>query len=821
MGENSRVKQFWNTIRTPRWAKFLLRGVLVVLLLMVTAYVSLAWYINSHKEEVLASVTEKLNEGLQGSITIGDMEPTFLKGFPLVSLRLEDVIIRDSLYAEHNHTLLNAGSLELSVNALALMRGTIEIKKVSIIDAAIDLFTDVDGYSTTAVFKKSEGEPGSGGGTFPELRKFSLENVSFVIDNRKGGKLYNFKIADLSGAMKYSSKGWDADINLNTLVKSMAFSTRKGSFIKDKIVDGDFDINFNESEGLITVAPNDLEIGGEDFIVGAKFKTTGPTSDFSINIENKKILWKNASHLLSPNITSRLDMFDLTEPISVKCDIIGDFNIVGDPLIRVNAIIKDNLLTTPGGQVSKCNFTGVFTNNHVKEKGFNDANSAVKLFNFKGNYGDIPISMKKVFILDFEKPIAVGDFSSKFEVAKLASLIDEGLMKFSKGTADVKVNFKADIVNFMLAKPLVDGVIKINNANVAYVPRKLEFKDINVALNFTKDDLDISKINMKSGKSIVTMQGSIKNFLNLYYTAPEKIVLNWKIHSPQLHLGEFMGFLGSRNKGAKVKKKPGEGSFSEELNQLFDRSNVDIKLRVDKLYYNKFLATNVGADVFLTESGVIIKNAGLQHAGGTLVLSGNMEQKGAVNKYNMNATVNNVDIRKFFHAFSNFGLESLQANNLKGVLSTKANVSGNITDAGTMVPKSMNGTVSFAIKKGALIDFAPVRSVGKFAFPFRKMDTITFNNLNGKFDVKGEKVTIQPMQINSSILNMDIAGVYSFGKGTNINVDVPLRNPKKDKDITDEEELAKRRNRGIVLHLVALDDTDGKVKVKLGSGKKD
>ncbi|RZJ75452.1 MAG: AsmA family protein [Flavobacterium sp.] len=821
MGENSRLKEFWNTIKTPRWAKFLLRGVFVVLLLMVTAYVSLAWYINSHKEEVLASVTEKMNEGLQGSITIGDMEPTFLKGFPLVSLRLEDVIIRDSLYAKHNHTLLKAGSLELSVNALALMRGTIEIKKVSISDAAIDLFTDVDGYSTTAVFKKSKGEPGSGGGTYPELRKFSLENVAFVIDNRKGGKLYNFKIADLNGIMKYSSKGWDADISLNTLVKSMAFSTRKGSFIKDKIVDGDFDINFNENEGLINVAPNDLEIGGEDFIVGAKFKTSGPTSDFSINIENKNILWKNASHLLSPNITSRLDMFDLTEPISVKCDIIGDFNVVGDPLIRVNAIIKDNLLTTPGGEVSNCNFTGVFTNNHVKEKGFNDANSAVKLFNFKGNYGDIPFSMKKIFILDFEKPIAVGDFSSKFEVAKLASLIDEGLMKFSKGTGDIKVNFKADIVNFMLAKPLVDGVIKINNANVAYVPRKLEFKDINVALNFTKDNLDISKINLKSGKSIVTMQGSIKNFLNLYYTAPEKIVLNWTIHSPQLHLGEFMGFLGSRNKGAAVKKKPGTGTFSEELNQLFDRSNVDIKLRVDKLYYNKFLATNVGADVLLTESGVIIKNAGLQHAGGTLALSGNMEQKGSVNRYNMNANVNNVDIRKFFHAFSNFGLESLQANNLKGILSTKANVSGNITDSGAMVPKSMNGTVSFAIKKGALIDFGPVRSVGKFAFPFRKMDTITFNNLNGKFDVKGEKVTIQPLQINSSVLNMDIAGVYSFGKGTNINVDVPLRNPKKDKDITDEDELAKRRNRGIVLHLVALDDTDGKVKVKLGSGKKD
>ncbi|MEN0082259.1 MAG: AsmA family protein, partial [Flavobacterium lindanitolerans] len=83
-----------------------------------------------------------------------------------------------------------------------------------------------------------------------------------------------------------------------------------------------------------------------------------------------------------------------------------------------------------------------------------------------------------------------------------------------------------------------------------------------------------------------------------------------------------------------------------------------------------------------------------------------------------------------------------------------------------------------------------------------------------------EKVTIHPMQINSSVLNMDIAGIYSFGKGTNIALDVPLRNPKNDKDITDKEKLEERRNRGIVLHLLASDGDDGKIKIRLVSKKK-
>lgn len=804
----------------PRWARWVFRGVLVTFLFMIVSYVSLAWYINTHKEEVLASVTAELNEGLTGTLEIGDMDPTFLTGFPRVSLRLGKVILKDSLYARHGKTLLKAESLNIAVNALALMRGTIEIKKVSIENAAINMYTDSLGYSNASVFKKGKKAGGEGGGSFPELRKLDLEDVTFVIDNQKSGKLYNFAIDDLSGGIEYTDGGWDADIRLNTVVHSMAFSTRKGSFIKNKRVEGKFDISYKDTDSLIVIKKNPLEIGGEDFSVAARFKTGGTAAKFAINIENKSILWRNAANLLSPNITGKLMMFDLKKPIAVKCDIIGDFNEKGDPLIRVNAEVEDNTLDTPGGTVGNCTFFGVFSNNHAKEKGFNDANSAIKLFGFKGDYSGIPIVMKKVFILDLEKPLAVGDFSSNFNMEKLSGIIDTDLLKFSKGTANVKLNFSADIVDFKLSKPLVKGVVSIEGANVSYVPRKLDFKDISVALNFTKDDLFISRIILKSGKSIVNMDGSIKNFLNLYYTDPAKIVLTWNIYSPQLHLGEFMGFLGSRQRTRAAAVKASKGNVTEDLNLLFEKSNVDMKLRVDKLYYNRFFATDAKADVLLTDNGVVVKNAGLKHAGGSLIINGTMLQQGKINKYSLDAVINDVDINKFFYAFDNFGMETLKSNNLKGLMTSKASITGSITDSGMMVPKSMYGNVTFVLKKGMLLDFDPVKNVGKFAFPFRDMKNIEFYNLNGKLDVKGEKVTIHPMKINSSVLNMDVEGVYSFGRGTEIYVDVPLRNPKKDKDITDRKELAERRNRGIVLHLKAVDDEDGKVKVRLG-GKKE
>ncbi|HLA55423.1 MAG TPA: AsmA-like C-terminal region-containing protein [Flavobacterium sp.] len=802
----------------PIWLKLTIRGLGIFAVTVIMSYLVLAWYVNNHKQQVLKSVTEKLNENLNGRLSVGNMETTFLQDFPNLSLHLQNVVIVDSLFLIHKKELLRAGDFDISVNALALLRGTIEIRKIAISNGIVNLFTDENGYSNTSVFrKKTKKSNDVTAGSYPELRKFSLENVKFSIDNQNKNKRYQFAIDKLKGNIDYNSGGWESELKLKTLVNSMAFSTKKGSFMRGKIVEGKFEANYNEDTGLLTVKPNGLEIGGEDFVVVAKFNIAENGTKFEINVSNKAILWKNASKLLSPNISSRLGMFDLEKPISVSCNLIGDFNAAGDPLIYVKAQIRDNQLTTPGGIVTDCNFDGEFTNNHIKGNGLNDKNSAVILSHFTGKYNEIPVVMKKVSILDFEHPMAIGDFESDFELARLENIIDKNLLGFSKGKAKVRLNYKADIVDYKLAKPIVDGLVEIKNADLKYTPRNLAFQDVSVNLDFKNENLFISRIHLKTGKSTVEMDGKILNFLNLYYTAPEKIILDWNIYSPQLHLREFMGFVGSRKKSKIVKTK--HGNFTEELNTLFEKSNINMKMVVGKLYYDHFFATNGKANILLSESGITIKSAGLKHADGTIKLNGTIIQSGNTNAYKLNADVANVDISKFFYAFDNFGLQSLKSGNLKGYLSTNAAISGQITDGGLMVPKSMNGNIGFGIKKGELVNFTPLKSIGKLAFAFRDLNNISFDDLNGKFQIAGEKVTIVPMQINSSVLNMDMEGIYSFGKGTKIYIAVPLRNPQKDKNIIDADELAKRRTRGIVLNLIAQDGADGKVKIGLGKKK--
>lgn len=804
----------------PRWSKITLKifGIFTGLVFLI--FLATGAYVSYNRKRLLISITEELNKNLNGKLTIGSMDPTFLKGFPDVSLKLNNVMLKDSLWNIHHHSLLEAKNLEVAVNMLALLRGTIEIKKIGIRNAVIYLYTDSNGYSNSSILKakrKQEADKNKDAASPAEIRKFTLKNVEFVLDSRKGNKYFEFVVDDLKGNVDYTGSDWLADIKLKTLVKSLAFNAKKGSFVKNKILEGPFKISYTDKSGVIEVSPNKLAIGSDEFIIGAKFDTSKEHTAFSIAIGADQIRWRNASALLAPNISSRLNMFNLDKPIDATCSITGDMGPGGDPEINVKAIVRNNVLTTPGGLVRHCNFTGIFTNNYQKGKGHTDRNSAIKLFDFKGAYQNIPFSIDTASINNLDKPVATGVFRSAFDMVSLNKVLGDDLLKFSKGRANVKLSYQADIVNFKLTKPFVTGLIDITDADVSYVPRNLNFTRTNISLNFTDRDLFIKNIRLQSGKSVVYMDGRVRNFLNLYYTAPEKILLTWKIRSRQLHLGEFLGFLGSRKISRKASHK--NETFSDDLNKVFEKSQVEMHLDVDKVYYNKFLATNAQADIRLTEKGIAIRNVGVKHAGGAVQLSGMVTQHGALNRFSINSHISNVDIKHFFYSFDNFGLHTLTSKNLKGFLFAKAKISGDISDKGKLNSNSLYGNISFDLKQGALLNFEPIRNIGKFAFPFRDLDNITFNNLTGKFDVRGQQITINPMQVNSSLLNMDVAGVYSLGLGTNIAVDVPLRNPKKDEDITDTNEIRARRMKGIVLHLLATDGEDGKIKIKLNRNR--
>ncbi|MFD0794914.1 AsmA-like C-terminal region-containing protein [Mucilaginibacter litoreus] len=803
----------------PKWFKITLKVIGVLVLLFILTIVGVTMYISFNKAKVLKMVNEQLDKSVDGTLVIGDMKPNFFRGLPDVSLSLQNVLVRDKNFNKHKHTLLNAKNFDISLNTLALFKGTIDINHITINNASIDLFTDSTGYSNTSVFKKDNKkvkDNPSESSSATQLKNFSLNNVNFTVDNRKANKLFNFAVKSLNGNIAYPDSGWHASFKLNVLAKSMAFNTLKGSFIENKQLEGDFSAGYNEDNGNVSVKVAPLNIGGDPFNVNAVFRTKKEPTDFSINLSAPQLLWRHASNLLAANIQKSLNMFNLDKPIAVSASINGSFGGGGDPLLFVTAKVQNNKLTTPGGVIENCSFNGSFTNNYIKGKEIGDENSIIKLTAFKGTYNHLPFTIDTGSVINLSKPIATGNFKSSFPAADLNWFLQDDVAKFSNGSADINLRYRADVVDYKINKPFVNGSINLRNTDFYYLPRKLKLKNSSFSLNFVKNDLILNNIRVQSGRSIVTMEGRVNNFLNLYYDAPEKILLTWQIRSPQLYLGEFLGFLGQRKAAPTAKRRGNDANFIDQLATALDKGRAEMHMQVNKVYYKKFLATDTRADLLTTEDGIIIKNVGLKTAGGSLSMNGRLVQGNNLNRFAINTTIVHVNMREFFTAFNNFGLQDFTSENLKGYLSAKTNITGGITDAGDLVPKSIKGNLDLSLRDAALLNFHPLIGVGKFVFPFRDLKNIMIPKLDGHFVVNGDMITIKPLQVSSSVLNVDVAGVYGMTKGTDIALDIPLRNPKDDFKIEDPEERKKKRYKGIVVHIRAHEE---KGKMKIGWNK--
>nr|WP_294943584.1 AsmA family protein [uncultured Mucilaginibacter sp.] len=790
----------------PKWLKISLKVLGAIILLFILLAVGVTVYVANNKEKVLAQVIKKLNENLDGTLTVGDIKPSFFSNFPDVSLVLKNVVIRDRQFPKHHHTLLDAKDFNVSVNAASLLRGVISINNIDIDNATIDLYTDSTGYSNTAVFKKSKKDSvkaeANEGNSSTQLKKFSFTNVNFTINNQQRYKLFNFAVSQLNGKMTYPDTGWHANVHLNVLAKNLAFNTKRGSFLKNQQIATNLGAGFNEKTGRLTVTAGDFDIGGDVFGLNALFVTGKRDDTFAFHLTNNKLLWRRASALLAPNIQVTLNKFNLDKPIAVRAIISGSF-AGGDPYFYVSAIVDNNRLTIPGGIIDDCKFNAVFTNENIKGKGFSDANSVIRLAKFKGSYSHLPFAIDTGSITNLEVPIATGNIKANFPVTDFNYLLGSKVAKFTRGSADFNLRYKADIINLKLTKPLVQGAINLKDINIRYIPRNLNLTNSSISLNFTGNDLLLNNIRLQSGKSIVRMEGQVKNFLNLYYSAPEKILINWQVTSPQIYLGEFIGFLNSAKPSRAPARPANNGNAIVQLATVLNSAKADMHMRINELHYKKFLATDVNADLLLSEDGIRINHVGLKTSQGSLRLNGNLVQKGNVNDFIIATTISNVNVSQFFYAFDNFGLTDLTSENLKGFLSARTSTTGSITNTGDIVKHSLRGKVLINLKDGALLNFKPIQKVGKFAFPFRDLDNITLSALDGDFDLMGDRITINPMEVSSSVLNMDVAGVYGLTNGTDIALDIPLRNPKNDAKITDKEELQKKRFKGIVLHIRA------------------
>ncbi|MEZ2446343.1 AsmA family protein [Chitinophaga sp. RCC_12] len=806
-----------------KWLRIILITGGIFIALLVLLILGMTWYIHANKDNFLKQITAQLNDHLSGNIRIADMEPSLWKSFPSVSIALKKVVLEDSLFQQHHHPLLDVDYIFVRVNTLSLLRKHINVNEITLQDGTIFLYTDTTGYSNTYVLQRKSAPKKNNSSKDASIKKLMLTNISFIIDNRQKFKLFHLDVRQLDGKVSATDSSIQFTMISDILSKSFAFNTVKGSYLKDKKMQLNLSVIFNKRTKILHIPQQEIRIDDHPVLITGQFGFGEKPPPFQLKINANQVLLHDAATWLPPAISSKLSSITLTKPLDAEANLNGYMKYRDTPKVLITWKTTNNVMVTTMGEWTNCNFTGRFNNEVLPGQGHTDENSAVNIFQLSATLAGVPLKADTIRVVNLKQPLLHGHFRSDFPLTNLNSETGESPILFKDGNANADLYYTGPVLNSDNTPSSLQGVVQVKQGAFTYLPRNLSFHDANANLRFTGQDLMLENVHIQTQKSNLQMDGMVKNLLNLYFTTPDKIELTWNIRSQLVDLNEFKSFLAPRQKvkPTRTQQKAKMTRVNRQLDVVLASSNVNMLVQLDKVTYQRFNAQNVKASVQLTNTDILLKQIALQHAGGNMQMAGVLHQQGNNNNFNINATVNNVHISQLFYAFDNFGLSALKSDNLRGNVSAKVNLKGNVLDNGSLAKNSLYGTINFNLKNGALINFGPLADIGNFAFRKRRLDSITIDNLSSTFQVEGNKILIPPMRIASSAINIDVNGVYGITGGTNINLDIPLRNPAKDSAITDKAEKRKRSRKGIVVHLRAVSEKDGKVKIKLGKGNDD
>ncbi len=798
------------------WTIKIAAGLIVLLFLL---FLGLTMYVNSHKKELIAQATETIHTKLSGNVTIEDLNVSLFRHFPSLSIRLINVSVTDSLYPKHQHKLLSAENLFVRLSTPSLITGRVLINKFTLRNGGFYLFTDSTGYSNGYLLKPKNTDAPKPTATNEAAKKLLdqvlIENFSFHLEDVPGDKLYDVTVEKLEASVKKSGEVFTVEVDKKLKIGGIDFKKKNGSFLGKQSMEGKYTLQFDASQKKLSFNNMNLKIGEQPFVFSGAF-LLGKENSFQLHITSQQLLVDFARSLLTPKIAKSIGIVSVKQPLDVDATIGGSL-AGGDPRVQVKFTTQNNQLDSKFLNMTECSFTGEYLNEVVPGNGYTDENSHIYVKEMSGIWEGMKLNIKELNVMNLSHPSIAVQASSNFPLNELNSAMQSETMKFTDGQGEFSLNYSGRTDSISSKNSTLTGFLRFKNGSLLLTGPQATVQKCTGAFSFNNANLIVDSLNGELAGNAVYMKGRANNVLSVLSDDHVPVSLDWNIYAPVINLNSIRSVLMRKvaAKSTKSKKKTGISKTVENIDRLLSSGAVTAYLKADRLKIEKMDARNFTASIQLEGNTWAVKNASLQHADGSVAVSAYIKEL-STNRLSFSSEIDlkNVDAKKTFYAFENFGIKSISHENIRGKLNLKANYSLLLNGKGDPNMNTIAGNASFSLKNGALLNFPPLMEVQKTAFKNRDFSNVQFGEISNKLVFENAGVTIKRMAINSSVLTLFLEGVYGLNNNTDISIQVPLKNLKKKEDEVRPEFISGDAKGGMSVFLRAAADKDGKIKIK-------
>ena len=678
-----------------KWIKriFAVLGILIVLIVAAT-------YI--FRAKIIAQVKKEINKNLTAKVDFKDVNISFFRHFPKVSIGLDDIqVIGTNVFAAD--TLLYAKRLDATIDIMSFISGKdMTIYGIFLESPRIHAIVNKEGMANWDIIKKEETKT-----TESTAKPFTLQLKKYAIKN--GFIRYNDFESDMSAVVEnldHEGKGdFTADLfTLSTTSKTDAVTFIYGAIpflagvrstvITDIKIDNK---NNTYSFDAMDILLNELKINGNGKIqnlvngYGMDINFKSPSTNFKNILSLIPAIYKNDFNKVTANGTALFEGFvkgifsDSTLPgyhlaMEVKE---GSFKYTDLPK-AIEQIHFKAVVDNPDGQTD--NTIVDISNGHLEMN--------KEPFDFR-------LLVKKPVSNMFIDAAAKG----KLDLSQVANYI-----KLEKGTTlagslNADVNIKGNVKeiekqrynNFYAA-----GTVDVNNFNytAADYPTGIKIHKVNTLFNPTK--IDVSGLSGQYLSTNFTGNGQINNLLS-YLLIGQPLSARLWVNADKLNLNDWMGVSADTTAKAAAAVP------------FVVPSNLDVHLisKIDQLHYDNIDIQKFEGGLQIIDESVKLIGIRGNALGGVIKINGSYSTKESKSSpaIAMTYDVAGVDVQKTFYAFNTAQKLMPIGKFLAGKLSSVLSANGKLGENMSVDMNTLSGNGAIFLIEGFLSKFAPLDKI--------------------------------------------------------------------------------------------------------------
>jgi len=715
------------------------------------------------KDKIIKQFINQANKQLNTPVKAGRIEASVFEDFPQLSIVLHDVYVEDSQKGEY--PLLTAATVAFTMDAIALWKGDYTIRGLIIRDSETTLKINSRGENNYTVVKSS-GTGGSGSVTF-ELKDFRLYNSIVHYRDQRAKQDFDFSSESLTASIESSDDVYN--IVAEGQVASKKIEVAGNSYFKDKSFKVKSELVYNDVAKVVTIKPSNLHLEKAAFTVVGTYSWK-EENQINLLIDGKNTEIQTLLSLLPSTQSEKFAKYKSKGEVYFHSKLKGELSASTKPSLSVEFGFTNATIYHPeyNTTIEQATLRGSYATSDLSKPRM----SSLVLKNVKGILNHE--SFEANFILNnFVDPEVICNFKGKVDAASVFGFYPVENITNITGSLNADIAFEGKIAllqNKATAQRVsTQGTIDLNQINFVFGKEAIPVDNLNGSLQFNHNDLALSNVTGKFGKSDFILNGFFKNIITFILFENQPIGIETDLVSRHIDVDQLFAL--------------GFGTESENPNEEYVFSispniNLNFNCDIETLQYKKFHARKVKGDLLVKGQVAVSRNLSFSSMGGVIGLSGIVDAK---NNKGIDVVstlkLDGVNIDSAFYVFENFRQDFIEHRHLNGKATADVNLEMTLNQHLKLFPQTLVADIGVVIKNGQLNNFEPLKKLSKY-IDDEGLNTLRFLDLKNEIHIENQTVYLPQMDVRSNVTDLKISGRHTFSQEIDYRVVTPFRKRK-------------------------------------------